>query len=119
MVDDNPEVKIGYWPKEIFKNLGDGAQRVAWGGIAWTGADGISPPMGNGRFARDGRYDLACHWRQVNHVAKDGALIYPKDDETEEYVDKSGCYNLINGKYQDRFFGYVLIFGGPGGNCDH
>ncbi|KAK9275173.1 hypothetical protein L1049_022434 [Liquidambar formosana] len=96
-----------------------------WHGVELLGLElmelPLLPPMGNGRFARDGLYNLACHWRQVNYVAKDGALIYPKDDETEEYVDKSGCYNLINGKFQkeDSFLGYVFIFGGPGGSCDH
>ncbi|EXB99728.1 hypothetical protein L484_023258 [Morus notabilis] len=35
--------------------MGDGAVRVAWGGVVKAGKDGTSPPMGNGHFS-DGNY---------------------------------------------------------------
>ncbi|KAJ4848625.1 hypothetical protein Tsubulata_045651, partial [Turnera subulata] len=44
----NGNIKIGYWPKEIFTSLGNGANSARFGGLTFANSDGISPPMGNG-----------------------------------------------------------------------
>ncbi|KAJ4831304.1 hypothetical protein Tsubulata_039663 [Turnera subulata] len=41
-------IKIGYWPKELFTGLGDGADSARYGGLTFANPQGISPPMGNG-----------------------------------------------------------------------
>lgn len=64
LVNDDT-IKIGYWPKELFTNLGDGADKVFWGGdkVFWNGfvysSIDKSLPMGSGLF-KNGRYDRTC-----------------------------------------------------------
>ncbi|XP_043717901.1 uncharacterized protein LOC122665833 [Telopea speciosissima] len=53
LIVQNNNVFIGYWPKTLFTYLANGANSVCWGGVAKTGSNGVSPPLGNGRFPYD------------------------------------------------------------------
>nr|VDD26980.1 unnamed protein product [Brassica oleracea] len=45
-----PGVDLGYWPKELFNLLDNGANMVGAGGVVQASRSGSSPEMGNGQF---------------------------------------------------------------------
>ncbi|XP_024006825.1 uncharacterized protein LOC18011571 [Eutrema salsugineum] len=49
LIKNKPNVDIGYWPKELFDSLSDGAKMVGAGGTVQASPSGSSPPMGNGQ----------------------------------------------------------------------
>ncbi len=108
---------IGYWPKELLPHLRVGAATVGWGGFANAGSTGISPPMGSGHKP-DGHYNHAAYFRDVHFLTSNLAPQVPIHGDTEEYVDRSGCYGLKNDHNTGiPFLGYAFTFGGPGGHC--
>ncbi|EXB37140.1 hypothetical protein L484_018563 [Morus notabilis] len=112
---------LGYWPKELVPRLAKAATDVAWGGISLAGKDGISPPIGSGRYP-DGFYDRAAFFRDIKYLRKGLKQVAPSDqDDVVEGVDKSGCYGLQNDKLtRSDYWGYRFAFGGPGGStCKH
>ncbi|KAJ0054617.1 hypothetical protein Pint_03429 [Pistacia integerrima] len=113
----NNNTFVGYWPKELFNHLSDGAETVAWGGIAIAGNNGISPPMGSG-YTPDGNFRIGCYFRNIHFVNDQNKYQNPRIDATEEFVDKSGCYVLLNQRNcgHDQMY-YCFTFGGPGGKC--
>ncbi|CAF1921087.1 unnamed protein product [Brassica oleracea] len=52
---DEPELDVGYWPKELFDILDSGANMVGVGGVVHSSPSGASPTMGNGKFPDGGR----------------------------------------------------------------
>ncbi|KAK3183037.1 hypothetical protein Dsin_030323 [Dipteronia sinensis] len=109
---------VGYWPKELFNDLIDGAETVAWGGFAVAGESRNCPPMGSG-YMPDGSFRVGCYFRNIHIVNDKNAYKNPGDDATVEYVDKTGCYGLNNQKNcgHDELY-YCFTFGGPGCRCD-
>ncbi|XP_043717900.1 uncharacterized protein LOC122665832 [Telopea speciosissima] len=108
-------IVIGYWPKNLFPYLGDGATSVSWGGIAQVGSNGVGPPLGNGRFPYD---PFPCYFEWMKMVNKDYGIdpLLKKTDITT-YVKGKNCYDILYHKYVPER-GASLTFGGPGGiNC--
>ncbi|XP_043717904.1 uncharacterized protein LOC122665837 [Telopea speciosissima] len=106
---------IGYWPQTLFAYLGDGATSVSWGGVAQAGSNGVSPPLGNGRFPYD---PFPCYFEWMKIVNKDYGIdpVLKKIDITT-YVEGKNCYDILYHKYVPER-GATLTFGGPGGiNC--
>lgn len=114
LVISNRNEMLGYWPKELVPRLAKAATDVAWGGISLAGKDGISPPIGSGRYP-DGFYDCAAFFRDIKYLRKGLTQVAPSDqDDVAEGVDKSGCYGLQNDKLtRSDYWGYRFAFGGP------
>ncbi|KAL9690243.1 hypothetical protein QQ045_010640 [Rhodiola kirilowii] len=117
LADGNEEfVSIGYWPSELFTELKNGGDTIAWGGTTYPGKDGIYPNMGNG-LKPFGSYFSACFWENI-HLITDG---YHRDitaEELEIHVDSTDCYNLEVTKISDDadflIHPFSFTFGGPG-----
>ncbi|OMP12205.1 hypothetical protein COLO4_03402 [Corchorus olitorius] len=108
---------VGYWPKELLPKLRFGANHVAWGGIAIADKKGNSPPMGNGHMPND-EYKRSSYFRSIKFLNGAGQFLTPNDGDIFHYVDKSGCYGLVDNKdCGDREWRYCFFFGGPGGRC--
>ncbi|XP_048141312.1 uncharacterized protein LOC115737044 [Rhodamnia argentea] len=116
IVNDDPPVKVGYWPKELFAYLRNGSLHAAWGGIGMEGSDGYCPPMGSGRFPdSDSDYTHAAYFRNMYWLYRFSARLQPSK-KIREYVDKSNVYGLTN-HGNVRKMGYTLGYGGQGGYC--
>ncbi|EFH48419.1 hypothetical protein ARALYDRAFT_351553 [Arabidopsis lyrata subsp. lyrata] len=58
-ISNGPNEDIGYWSKELFNLIDNGATTVGVGGAVQASGSGESPPMGNGNFPVGGRLDSA------------------------------------------------------------
>ncbi|XP_014522802.1 uncharacterized protein LOC106779241 [Vigna radiata var. radiata] len=107
---------IRYLPAKLFSNLNE-ASEVGWGGRTRTRPGTQSPQMGSGYFARDDNVTHACFFKEVsiqdNERKTHGAKVY----ETHSFSDSPNCYDVRYYGNQDPYYGYILSFGGPGGNC--
>jgi hypothetical protein len=108
-------IKLGYWPKELFSNLGNGADTVFWGGMVYSNLP-ASPPMGSGLF-QNGRYDRTCFMENVNVITVAGAPFTTADDALVQYKN-TRCYNAADYSNVEGW-GYRFLFGGEGGDFQH
>ncbi|KAK7251625.1 hypothetical protein RIF29_34973 [Crotalaria pallida] len=111
-----PEIQIGYWPNEIFTHLKEGALRIHFGGETFTPLDMDSPPMGSGRYPKEG-LGSSAYMSLLGIVDSN----YNENDINLEimraYVSRY-CYDLGHIGYWNAQFGHAFFFGGPGGKCD-
>ncbi|OMO99228.1 hypothetical protein CCACVL1_03883 [Corchorus capsularis] len=115
----NWRIVIGYWPKELLPKLSNGANHVAWGGITIADKQGNSPPMGTGHLPNSD-CTRSCFFKSIKfqnniHSKK---FLTPNDDATIHYVDKSGCYGIMDTRdCGHKQFHYCFTFGRPGEKC--
>ncbi|XP_022145286.1 uncharacterized protein LOC111014774 [Momordica charantia] len=112
------QTTIGYWPKELFGHLNDGAEQVAWGGIAKPSPNGMSPPLGNGHKPNNGKYNEACYFKSINYIDGNNNGVDPAYENIVSHVSNSDCYGLFDGAgtcAADNMY-FCFTFGGPGGN---
>ncbi|XP_060673877.1 protein neprosin [Ziziphus jujuba] len=108
--------RVGYWPKELFNHLNNGADKVRYGGTTKASADGLSPPMGSGEFPTND-YHSVCFLAFVKIVDSNFKLIDIVDSTMSGTTDVTTCYDLHYFGYQGRKLGQTFSFGGPGGEC--
>ncbi|KAI4334858.1 hypothetical protein L6164_013566 [Bauhinia variegata] len=112
---------IGYWPKEIFTHLADGASMVSYGGTT-RGSNGFSPSMGSGYHATTKyKFGRACFFvriRIINSMYEETDIN--ADDMQTNCDAPPDCYTLLYVGYQEvlNAKGHYFAFGGPGGMCD-
>ncbi|KAI4334862.1 hypothetical protein L6164_013570 [Bauhinia variegata] len=114
------DIHVGYWPKEIFSHLANGASLVSYGGSTMASLDGISPPMGSGVLATT-EFGKACCFVGVKIVNSMYEETYINTNDLKSYCDAGpNCYTLIYEGYQEKYIvkGPYFTFGGPGGKCD-
>ncbi|XP_019101078.1 PREDICTED: uncharacterized protein LOC104785640, partial [Camelina sativa] len=106
---------IGYWPKELFTHLNEGASLIRYGGNTFTSPNGISPPMGNGHFPTiDSHKSSQFFHVKVKNWKYQNVDI--EDKKARQYSDSYQCYRLSYWGYV-KSSGVSFSFGGPGGNC--
>ncbi|TXG57074.1 hypothetical protein EZV62_018387 [Acer yangbiense] len=110
-------ISIGYWPKELFTHLNDGASFVQYGGWTYNSPDGLSPPMGSGRFA-SGNLKQSCFFAQIELMNTNNNLVDATEDILQRFVDSDKCYSAKFWGYQGSVLGQSFSFGGPGGQCN-
>ncbi|CAJ2676131.1 unnamed protein product [Trifolium pratense] len=117
IIDEKKEIHVGYWPKEIFTHLSNGASKVRFGGE--TAAITVSPPMGSGRLPQDGfQYSALMGLLQhidtnYNQIDLYPALVKVYNDAKKECYDLK-FYEALGGKLYRR----AILYGGPGGQCN-
>ncbi|KAI4334859.1 hypothetical protein L6164_013567 [Bauhinia variegata] len=111
---------IGYWPKEIFSPLANGASMVSYGGTTMASPIGISPPMGSGLLATK-KFGRACYFAGIKIINS----MYEETDINANDMKTNcdtgpNCYTLLYQGYQKWVIpkGHYFTFGGPGGKCD-
>ncbi|KAL9281400.1 putative neprosin [Arabidopsis thaliana] len=113
--DDDTKNHLGYWPKELFNLLGDGADFVGFGGMVSGDPRTPSPPMGNGRLPnKDDRLwsGYLDHLTIIQPDYEHAGFNYPM---TEPLVDSNVCYDVNLVGYVDHQVGIAMSYGGPGG----
>ncbi|XP_021735660.1 uncharacterized protein LOC110702262 [Chenopodium quinoa] len=103
---------VGYWPKELFGTLGDGATRAGWGGEIYTSPKEAAPGMGSGHFPEEGP-NKACVIYGLSLV---GTEKPPAEEDLKMGVSKPDCYKVKYGGDSGGQFGHFMLFGGPP-NC--
>ncbi|KAF3448190.1 hypothetical protein FNV43_RR08903 [Rhamnella rubrinervis] len=108
-------IRIGYWPKELFNHLGNGASVVRYGGTTSSPQGHSSPPMGNGKLPSGKSPFTAGFFQQVKLMDSNYKVIDLVASDIRGDIDAPRtCYDLF-------FFqiiasrGYVFGYGGPGG----
>ena len=87
-----PNEDIGYWPKELFNLLDNGANMVGAGGVVQASPSGSSPPMGNGILPNVGPQDSGVF---TNIKVLNSNYQQRKMDSfpIESLVDSVKCYH--------------------------
>lgn len=100
--------RVGYWPKSIFRCLVDHANRVQWGGYAYSTERDPSPPMGNGHLPAEGN---AAAFQDVQFVDNNGQGYDPPSGLGGIFGvgTHAQCY-LLSEVTNNTFY-----YGGPGG----
>ncbi|KAI3901133.1 hypothetical protein MKW92_004532, partial [Papaver armeniacum] len=108
------DVKIGYWPKQLFELLKPGVESIFWGGRVKAGNDGVSPPMGSG-LSIDEYYETTGYFAELKYIDESNQSLQPESVET--VVDCRGSVNLYDAKYYSKH--NMLHFGGglDGAEC--
>ncbi|TXG54120.1 hypothetical protein EZV62_019376 [Acer yangbiense] len=108
--------KIGYWPKEILPHLSKAATFVQYGGWTYNSPDGLSPPMGTGRFPSKNIHE-SCFFAQLQTVNKFNNLVDIERDSLQKVVDNTSCYDAKHWGNRYGTLAQTFSFGGPGGMC--
>ncbi|CAN7045739.1 hypothetical protein IGI04_008411 [Brassica rapa subsp. trilocularis] len=113
-----PSVDIGYWPKELFNLLDNGANMAGVGGVVQASRSGSIPPMGNGNFPNGGRLDSAI-FTNIEVLNSNYEQRKMNSFHVDYLVDSEKCYGLKVGKkgfFYKNPLGFYFNYGGPGGN---
>ncbi|KAL1224283.1 Protein neprosin [Cardamine amara subsp. amara] len=118
LISHAPNIDIGYWPKELFNLLDNGANMVGVGGAVQASRSGPSPPMGNGKFPNGDRKGSSLI---SNIEVLDSNYMQRKMNSfpIETLLDSPKCYGLRMGKVPPLHvsqLGFFFNYGGPGGN---
>ncbi|XP_056688839.1 uncharacterized protein [Spinacia oleracea] len=103
--------QIGYYPKELFSTMANGATRGGWGGEIYSISTHASPPMGNGHFPEEG-YSKSCLISRLNLVGQD----FPNNTSLRVGSSIPDCYKAIYNGDVGGDFGHNMFVGGPA-NC--
>ncbi|KAF5176539.1 putative NEP-interacting protein [Thalictrum thalictroides] len=107
-------IYLGYFPTQIFTQLGDGGTYIAWGGLTIAPLGEWSPPMGTGHneFGTEDTRLLGyfSHLRLVDSLYN---YIDPNEHVLEEYRDSYLCYDIKYLGHRSNM-GHMFFYGGPG-----
>ncbi|KAF3561402.1 hypothetical protein DY000_02013081 [Brassica cretica] len=118
LMQKSPDVDIGYWPKELFNLLENGANMVGVGGVVQASRSGSSPPMGNGNFPNGGRLDSGL-FSNIDVLNSNYEQRKINSFPVENLLDSEKCYGLRIGTvkpFHRNHLGFFFNYGGPGGN---
>ncbi|KAI4298165.1 hypothetical protein L6164_031757 [Bauhinia variegata] len=108
-------IAIGYWPKELFSHMANGASFVRYGGETLTSLDGVSPPMGSGELPST-LLNVADYFAVVVSVDENYATTDVNPDRLKKNCDTgTAYYDLLYLGDQGGFLKQTFSFGGPGG----
>ncbi|PIA49811.1 hypothetical protein AQUCO_01300508v1 [Aquilegia coerulea] len=114
-------INLGYWPGALFPGLTQGATKAGFYGYTQAPAKGmgsppLSPPMGFGKFP-DRNFGHSGYFANMQIINEDNKLVGLEDKSWKEFSDNPMCYRVKYYGYEGPVNGYVLEYGGPGGNC--
>uniref|UniRef100_A0A2N9IKQ9 Neprosin PEP catalytic domain-containing protein n=1 Tax=Fagus sylvatica TaxID=28930 RepID=A0A2N9IKQ9_FAGSY len=112
---DEDDKEIGFWPKNVFTALANGANYVEWGGEVFSPPDVPSPPMGSGAkfLAEDTKYDAYC--RKIKIIDENNNVVNAVDTEIFRDLDFKQYDVKDEGDTRKPTFEHLVVFGGPGG----
>uniref|UniRef100_M4DVH1 Neprosin PEP catalytic domain-containing protein n=1 Tax=Brassica campestris TaxID=3711 RepID=M4DVH1_BRACM len=113
-----PNIDIGYWPKELFNLLDNGAIMVGAGGVVQASRSGSSPEMGNGQFPNVNHPNDSAIFTNIEVLDSNYVQRKMNYFPTEVLLDSPKCYGLTIGKqsiFRD-LLGFYFNYGGLGGN---
>ena len=99
-----PNEAVGYWPVDIFKEFGDYATHINFGGKIYNSEPGGIRSEGIGR---------ACFIRNIRYLDNNRTFVSPDPKEFQQLVKKPQCYGLNLSAGKDNFETHIF-FGGSG-----
>ncbi|KAI3956860.1 hypothetical protein MKX01_000894 [Papaver californicum] len=105
---------IGYWPKDIFTKLAEGATAIQMGGKvinSWPGGFHTKTQMGNGAFPSEG-YGRSTYISNIEII--DENSTFRKPDKMVTYFNNQQCYYSQIAEDKESSLGTYFLFGGPG-----
>ncbi|KAL1212648.1 Protein neprosin [Cardamine amara subsp. amara] len=117
-ISNEAYIDIGYWPKELFDLIGNGANMVGVGGAVQAARSGPSPPMGNGKFP-NGDHKGSSLISNIEVLDSNYVQRKMNSFPIEQLLDSPKCYGLKMGKIPPLHvskLGFFFNYGGPGGN---
>ncbi|KAF8035088.1 hypothetical protein BT93_C1193 [Corymbia citriodora subsp. variegata] len=87
----NGDIAVGYWPKELFIDLGDGGKRGSWRGEGFSRRTKFCPSL-RGGYTSDVEYDHAAFGPP--DLLHDGIQQEPNSDGRVRAFDKSKVNGL-------------------------
>ncbi|KAJ4823540.1 hypothetical protein Tsubulata_045602 [Turnera subulata] len=104
--------KIGYWPKELFPHLANGATSVRYGGMVSASPQGASPPMGTGQYPSVILQD-SCYFQNIQIINSNNQKVEINGRDFQGNADATWCYNLeYYGDQGPELMGETFSFGG-------
>uniref|UniRef100_A0A0D9VM50 Neprosin PEP catalytic domain-containing protein n=1 Tax=Leersia perrieri TaxID=77586 RepID=A0A0D9VM50_9ORYZ len=103
---------LGYWPRKLFNALQEKATYALWGG--WVRGPTVSsdpPPMGSGRFAKEG-FRKAAFVRGIRIANRDNKFVNPVVGKALPVTSRPLCYTVDG--FGAAELGIHVYFGGPG-----
>ena len=112
---DEDDKEIGFWPKNVFTALANGANYVEWGGEVFSPPNVPSPPMGSGTefLAEDTKYSAYC--RMIKIIDENNNVVNAVDTETFRDLDFKQYDVKDEGNTGEAEVQHLVLFGGPGG----
>lgn len=117
LITGDNHILIGYWPKNIFTHLKDGASLIQYGGETYTTPNLMSPPMGSGRLPRE-HLKNAAYFSTIKIVDSEYNEVDIQRGDMKTYIlTNPNCYDLLYQGYEGKQDRQAFLFGGPGGQC--
>lgn len=108
---DNNRTVVGWWPSQIFTNLGSTATGAEWGGEVFSPPNVPSPGMGSGHEIKlNTNYDAFC--AQANIVVNNTIIKPPRD---LEQFSNNFNFDITNKGDVGGDPGYLILYGGVSG----
>ncbi|XP_039684564.1 uncharacterized protein [Medicago truncatula] len=115
---ENESKFVGYWPKDLFTHLKEGASLIRFGGQTYSPPNKNIPPMGSGRFPKE-KFTNSSFMARLKIIDSQRNEIDVKPEDMKPYRDTStNCYDLEYHGYEGPLYRQAFLYGGPGGpNC--
>ena len=112
---DEDDKEIGFWPKNVFTTLANGANYVEWGGEVFSLPNVPSPPMGSGTkfLVEDTKYSAYC--RMIKIIDENNNVVNAVDTKTFQDLDFKQYDVKDEGNTGESEVQHLVLFGGPGG----
>lgn len=110
-------IDMGYWPKEVFTHLANGASVIRFGGETGSLPSMPSPPMGTG-YLPEAKFLYSCFFADLRVLDSQFKEQEVKPEDMKIYRDTDPkCYDLVYPGYSGPDYRQAFLFGGPGGQC--
>ncbi|PHU21276.1 hypothetical protein BC332_06383 [Capsicum chinense] len=112
----NPRSTVGFWPKEVFDDFGNYATRVEWGGVVYSPAGVLLPPMGTGNYPIIKSALSIAYCRNIALLDDKGQYIDISNSNLPTTSTNSLLYSVADypnyGLGSD--YNHTILYGGPG-----
>ncbi|KAM3249999.1 putative protein isoform X1 [Capsicum annuum] len=109
-------IPVGFWPKEVFDDFGNYATRVEWGGVVYSPAGVLLPPMGTGNYPIIKSALSIAYCRNIALLDDKGQYIDISNSNLPTTSTNSLLYSVADypnyGLGSD--YNHTILYGGPG-----
>lgn len=109
------DVAMGFWPKEVFEDFWNFATRVEWGGVVYSPAGVVEPPMGSGLYPLMKSVIVNAYCRVVTLLDGKGENIDILGSKLPTFSTTPTLYGVVDvpdyGAYD---YNHTILYGGPG-----
>lgn len=115
--DDEGSHLVGWWPNLLFKDLGQFARQILWGGSVGFRTGETGPAMGSGHDPAEGE-GRAAFFKNLELLNEFGGPLPFREKDQSAVTDRPDCYKvspLFDSREVGGTGGHFFYFGGPAG----